>query len=118
MSAATATYTNSANEDPEWKSTMLYLNNTGTIDEAKYSHVKFYVYNNHDMDLYIALKGAGDQYNFDDNGNVVPKGEWKEFTIPTSKWNANGGHLELIFSHTTEQHSGYILVSRFVGVNA
>lgn len=105
---------NSSTEDPEWKCTMFYLNAPTKVDASKHSYVKFYVYNNTNQSLFIALKGAGSQYNFDGNGNVVPMNEWKEFTIPAEKWNEQGDHLELIFSSNTH-HSGSILVTTFVG---
>lgn len=110
-------YTDSSVEDPEWKCTMLYLSNPGTIDAAKYSHVKFYLYNDHNADLFVALKGIPSQYNFDESGNTAPRGEWKAFTIPTTLWNQHGGHLELILS-ANNHHAGTVLVSTFVGVAA
>ena len=109
---------NSAVEDPGWNCTLLYLNNTTTLDAETYSHVKFYVYNSTNQALYLALKNLPSQYNFDESGNLAPLNEWKEVVVPVEIWNQQkDNHLELILSSTNgSAHVGQILVTRMVGV--
>ena len=113
----TSGHVDSSTEDPEWKCNLLYLNHVESIDAEKYSYVKFYVFNNQGKDLRLSMQGLPSQYNFEESGNLVPNGQWKEFKIPTSIWNSKtGDFLTLIFG-ANEHHSGTILVSKFVGVN-